>query len=106
LEIHDVPGNHIDMFLEPNVLVMADKLRECLLEVQEIGTVTAADYMPRSLLLLVAIAGRYSSDPAGSITHYSPGCVRPERLLVPTTFCNSRILPGQPHHTVAARLRA
>jgi thioesterase domain-containing protein len=42
LEIHEVPGNHIDMFLEPNVLAMADKLRACLLEAQEIGTPTAA----------------------------------------------------------------
>jgi thioesterase domain-containing protein len=41
LEIHDVPGNHIDMFLEPNVHVMADKLRERLLKAQEIGTPTA-----------------------------------------------------------------
>jgi hypothetical protein len=30
------------MFLDPNVHVMADKLRECLLEAQEIGTPTAA----------------------------------------------------------------
>jgi thioesterase domain-containing protein len=42
LEIHEVPGNHIDMFLDPNVHVMADKLRECLLEAQKIGTPTAA----------------------------------------------------------------
>ena len=35
LEIHEVPGNHIDMFLEPNVGTMADKLRACLLEQQE-----------------------------------------------------------------------
>ena len=42
LKIHEVPGNHIDMFLDPNVHVMADKLRECLLEAQEIGTPTAA----------------------------------------------------------------
>jgi amino acid adenylation domain-containing protein len=42
LEIHEVPGNHIDMFLEPNVHAMADKLRECLLEAQEIGTPAAA----------------------------------------------------------------
>jgi amino acid adenylation domain-containing protein len=35
LEIHEVPGNHIDMFLDPNVPVMAQKLRECLLEAQE-----------------------------------------------------------------------
>jgi len=35
LEIHEVPGNHIDMFLEPNVHAMAGKLRECLLEAQE-----------------------------------------------------------------------
>jgi amino acid adenylation domain-containing protein len=37
LEIHEVPGNHIDMFLEPNVDAMADKLRACLLEAQEIS---------------------------------------------------------------------
>jgi amino acid adenylation domain-containing protein len=42
LEIHEVPGNHIDMFLEPNVPAMADKLRQCLLKAQEIGTPTAA----------------------------------------------------------------
>ena len=38
LEIHEVPGNHIDMFLEPNVQAMADKLRACLLEAQETST--------------------------------------------------------------------
>ena len=32
LEIQEVPGNHIDMFLEPNVQVLADKLRDCLLK--------------------------------------------------------------------------
>jgi len=32
LEIHEVPGNHIDMFLEPNVDALADKLRACLLD--------------------------------------------------------------------------
>jgi amino acid adenylation domain-containing protein len=37
LEIHEVPGNHIDMFLDPNVHVMADKLRACLLKAQEVG---------------------------------------------------------------------
>jgi thioesterase domain-containing protein len=37
LEIHEVPGNHIDMFLDPNVHVMADKLRASLLEAQEVG---------------------------------------------------------------------
>ena len=42
LEIHEVPGNHIDMFLEPNVDVMAEKLRECLLDTQEIRTATVA----------------------------------------------------------------
>jgi len=35
LEIYEVPGNHIDMFLDPNVHLMADKLRACLLEAQE-----------------------------------------------------------------------
>jgi amino acid adenylation domain-containing protein len=35
LEILDVPGSHIDMFREPNVHVMADRLGECLLEAQE-----------------------------------------------------------------------
>jgi thioesterase domain-containing protein len=35
LEIFEVPGNHIDMFLEPNVHEMAGKLRKCLLEAQE-----------------------------------------------------------------------
>jgi thioesterase domain-containing protein len=35
LEIHEVPGNHIDMFLDPNVHLMADKLRACLLGTEE-----------------------------------------------------------------------
>ena len=37
LEIHDVPGNHIDMFLEPNVHALGGKLHACLLEAQENG---------------------------------------------------------------------
>ncbi len=42
LEIYEVPGNHIDMFLEPNVHEMAGKLRKCLLEAQESSQVKAA----------------------------------------------------------------
>jgi hypothetical protein len=42
LEILEVPGNHFDIFLDLNVHVMADKLRECLSEAQEIGTPAAA----------------------------------------------------------------
>jgi thioesterase domain-containing protein len=35
LETHEVPGNHIDMFLEPNVEILAAKLRACLLAAQD-----------------------------------------------------------------------
>jgi hypothetical protein len=42
LEIHEVSGNHIDIFREPSVHGMAAKLRECLLEAQEIGIATTA----------------------------------------------------------------
>ena len=34
LEIHDVPGDHVQMFLEPNVQAMVKELRACLEEVQ------------------------------------------------------------------------
>jgi amino acid adenylation domain-containing protein len=35
LEVHEVPGNHMDMFLEPNVQTLATKLRACLCEARE-----------------------------------------------------------------------
>ena len=35
LEIHEVPGNHMDIFLEPNVQVLIEKLRACLREAQK-----------------------------------------------------------------------
>ena len=34
LEIHEMPGNHDSMVLEPNVRVMADRLRACLAEAE------------------------------------------------------------------------
>lgn len=34
LEIHDVPGDHVEMFLEPNVQAMVKELRACLEERQ------------------------------------------------------------------------
>jgi thioesterase domain-containing protein len=39
LEIQEVPGDHKDMFLEPNVQTLAEKLSLCLLDAQESGTV-------------------------------------------------------------------
>jgi aspartate racemase len=30
LEVHSIPGNHLDMIKEPHVQVLAEKLRECL----------------------------------------------------------------------------
>src|SRR4028119_1341261 len=30
LEIHKVPGNHLDMFQEPHVQMLAEKLRACI----------------------------------------------------------------------------
>jgi thioesterase domain-containing protein len=42
LEVHEVRGNHIDMFREPNVQAMADKLRACLLDAQDVCEATTA----------------------------------------------------------------
>jgi hypothetical protein len=39
LEIQEVPGDHKDMFLEPNVQTLAEKLSVCLLDAQESGAV-------------------------------------------------------------------
>jgi hypothetical protein len=30
LEVHNIPGNHLDMIKEPHVQVLAEKLRLCL----------------------------------------------------------------------------
>jgi len=35
LEIHNVPGAHVDMFLQPGVEIVAEKLDGCLREVQK-----------------------------------------------------------------------
>jgi hypothetical protein len=35
LEIHNVPGTHMDMFLQPGVEIAAEKLDGCLREAQE-----------------------------------------------------------------------
>jgi amino acid adenylation domain-containing protein len=37
LEIQEIPGDHKDMFLEPNVRILAEKLHRCLLDAQESG---------------------------------------------------------------------
>lgn len=37
LEVYEVPGDHMSIFLEPNVKVMAMKLRECLTDAQRTG---------------------------------------------------------------------
>jgi thioesterase domain-containing protein len=34
IEVHDITGRHLDMLNEPNVRVLAEKLRECLDRVQ------------------------------------------------------------------------
>ena len=36
LEIHEIPGDHRDMFLEPKVQLLAEKLNACLLRAQEL----------------------------------------------------------------------
>jgi thioesterase domain-containing protein len=35
LEVHKIPGNHLDIIKEPHVRVLADKLNVCLKEAQE-----------------------------------------------------------------------
>ncbi|NEP35277.1 MAG: hypothetical protein F6K38_28820, partial [Moorea sp. SIO3B2] len=30
IEVHHIPGDHISMMLEPNVRVLAEKLKACL----------------------------------------------------------------------------
>jgi thioesterase domain-containing protein len=30
VELHEVPGNHFTMIREPNVLVLAERLQDCL----------------------------------------------------------------------------
>ena len=42
LEVHDVPGNHMDMFLDPNVQTLAEKLRACLREAQHANVAMSA----------------------------------------------------------------
>jgi hypothetical protein len=45
VEVHEIPGDHQDMFKPPNVQIMARQLEECLAEVQSrrsVGTTSAA----------------------------------------------------------------
>lgn len=38
IEVHEMPGNHDSMVLEPNVRVMAARLRECIAEAEATNT--------------------------------------------------------------------
>ena len=42
IETHEIPGNHLDIIKEPNVHVLADRLKGCLERAQEVSTAEAA----------------------------------------------------------------
>jgi len=77
LEIHKVPGNHLDMFQEPHVQMLAEKLRACIDKA------------------LQDVSEDHSSEPKKSTTEveYQTNFLNQERL----SALQSSLVPIQPH---------
>jgi aspartate racemase len=77
LEIHEVPGDHLDMFQEPHVQMLAEKLRACIDKA------------------LQDVSEDHSSEPKKSTTfvEYQTNFLNQERL----SALQSSLVPIQPH---------